>query len=170
MENIQNIQNQTLWYNSHIKIDKITLVCTDWFNKGIRQIEDLWGENSKLLTLDELRLRYELKETDWLRYQQLTSAIPKEWLVEMNKTEVLQMEIQLDPLLDMVVTSPKCSKAIYTRLQDLKIPSTQANVWSNTFQFELSPDRFIQNIHDAVKLVKATRFKNFIIKLFWEGY
>ena len=75
------IREQILWYNSHIKIGGSILTLSDrtnrLFEKGLIRFEDILNENDVVMSLNEMIAKY--GNIGWLWYRQLVNAIPKNW-------------------------------------------------------------------------------------------
>ena len=64
-----------LWNNKDITIEGKSIYWKAWFDKNIHFVQDLLNKNGNFLSLSELNDKYKLK-TNFLRYQQIISAIP----------------------------------------------------------------------------------------------
>ena len=64
-----------LWNNKDITIEGKSIYWKAWFDKDIHFVQDLLNKNGNFLSLSELNDKYKLK-TNFLRYQQIISAIP----------------------------------------------------------------------------------------------
>ena len=83
---------QSLWFNSHIKVNKNTLYVAKWYEKGIKFVSDIVTyENAKyrVCNYDELCNTYN-SNLDIMTYMYniLRSAIPKYWIQMLNNTEL----------------------------------------------------------------------------------
>ena len=86
---VDNIQNQVLWYNSHIRIDSKVLFFEEWYKKGILLIKDI-TENGcyksrdylcNLLGLNSLLVDF--------KYTKLKKAIPIVWKNSIQRPDTL---------------------------------------------------------------------------------
>ena len=64
-----------LWYNKNL-INGQNFYISDWHNKEIRYISDLFDESENLFEFDTLKNRYSLRGT-FLDYQSVIRKIPK---------------------------------------------------------------------------------------------
>ena len=64
IESAQDILDSPLWYNKNL-INGQNLYISDWHNKGIRYISDLFDESGNLFEFDMLENRYGLRGTFW---------------------------------------------------------------------------------------------------------
>ena len=67
-EGSSHILKTPIFYNSNICIDKKYVFWKDWYNKGIRFINDLVKENEEFYNQDELVAKYNIT-TNYLHYQ-----------------------------------------------------------------------------------------------------
>lgn len=80
------ILNQSVWFNSHIKIENKIVFNNKWYEVGIKYIIDLTKEvNNKFVFLSakELSRKYNIK-VDIMKYNSITHAIPKQWKREIK--------------------------------------------------------------------------------------
>ena len=77
LNNFEDMHQKTfiLWNNKDITIDGKSVYWKAWFDKDIDFVEDLLNKNGNFLSLSELKDKCKLK-TNFLRYQQIISAIP----------------------------------------------------------------------------------------------
>ena len=75
----KEICNMSLWHNKFIKIDNKPIIFKHWYDAGIRNMSDVMSVAGKLLSLEELELKFGFvcKQMD---YNCLTHAVPKKWL------------------------------------------------------------------------------------------
>ena len=69
---------QTLWYNSLIRIDNCPVFYREWFDRGVTKVKHLKDEHNKFLSLAELQQKYSLKVC-LLKYFGLVSALKSLW-------------------------------------------------------------------------------------------
>ena len=73
-----DIQNQLIWFNRYITIDKKPFFWKDWYQKGIIFIRDLLDENGNFLTQDQLKVKYNLN-CNFLDVLKIRQSIPYSW-------------------------------------------------------------------------------------------
>ena len=49
-----------IWFNNKIKIDNKSIFYKEWFEKGVRSINDLINEDGTYLTLDQFQEKYKI--------------------------------------------------------------------------------------------------------------
>lgn len=67
-----------LWNNKDVILRESLFFWKNWFDRNIYHIQDLLDANGNFLTLSALNDKYKVS-TNFLRYQQIISAIPR-WL------------------------------------------------------------------------------------------
>ena len=81
-----------LFNNKEIRIDSKPFFWKDWFEKGIRTIQDLIDKNENVLSFAAFQLKYSLQKTTFLHYYQVISAIPSHLLTK-AKTKEFSVEM-----------------------------------------------------------------------------
>ena len=69
------IENQIIWYNSHIKINKKIFLLRDALNNGLLYVHQLFKDR-KFKSKEQVMNQYGLTT---LRYNSLKTALPLEW-------------------------------------------------------------------------------------------
>ena len=88
---IDEILNQRIWLNSHIRIGSKLAYIQSLAEKGIFTVLDIINpERGRFYQLNEINEKYCTNVT-WYEYQQFISAIPKEW-----KRKLLQISQYYD--------------------------------------------------------------------------
>ena len=75
--NRQEVLNEIIWYNSHIKINDLPVIWETWIDANILFIEDLVKENGQYKNSVQLNV-------NWLELEQIKSAIPPNWKKLLN--------------------------------------------------------------------------------------
>ncbi len=70
--NVGEFDDQQLWYNSHIKIQKKVVYYKTWCNKDTRYIRDLQDENCNVISFNQMCIKYGLL-CNFLEYYSITS-------------------------------------------------------------------------------------------------
>ena len=73
------IGSQFLWFNALIKIDKKTVYNHLFSNIGLNFVIQLFDENGKLLSWNEIKQKYKLPNNSYFKWYQLVHAIPTSW-------------------------------------------------------------------------------------------
>ena len=76
---------ETLWFNSKIKVDGKLVFYRTWAGKGVWKVKDLLDDNGDVIATDQFERKYNIR-TNFLTLNGLTRAIPGEWKeVNVNK-------------------------------------------------------------------------------------
>ena len=139
---IEQVLNQNIWLNSHIRINKKVVCFKDWMEQGIQWIGDLIQENNvgerKFMSEADLTTKLGFKPM-FLKYQGLIKAIPNEWKkIIMTNTENEDNEADDYKLIDQITDTIKATKMIYTKIVKAKSkrPEAALNKWRNTLNLE----------------------------------
>jgi hypothetical protein len=134
-ETYQEILNQNLWRNSHIKIGNKTQFWKKWYDNDIKWVADLIlienNGNSRFLTLQELN---DLSDTSLkqMEYNSLLSALPKKWkqMIKSEDNYTLE-EDRNEPLIISLIDAKKPMRKIYMKLKNKKAetPENAMNKW-----------------------------------------
>ena len=114
-KDITDVVKQSLWFNSHIKVNKNTLYVAKWYEKGIKFVSDIVTyENAKyrVYNYDELCNTYN-SNLDIMIYNTLRSAIPKYWIQMLNNTELEIAVNHIEYNIDKIITLDKVSNIVY---------------------------------------------------------
>ena len=63
-----DILKQTIWYNSNIKVNNVTIFYKEFYYHGIWYINDLMNEHGGILSYDEFKSLYQVN-TNFVVYQ-----------------------------------------------------------------------------------------------------
>ena len=84
-ENPKNISEQILWQNSKIKNNNCLLYFKSWTIQNINYIKDIYiSTTNKFKTFNQLKLEYNISDSEFLNYHRLIKAIPIEWKRKLN--------------------------------------------------------------------------------------
>jgi len=84
-DDIFNIGKEIIWNNTNIKSNIKPFIFHDWVDKGIVFIEHIYDyRNKQFFSLNEIYNLYNVPQTDFLIYYQLTTCIPYQWKVKLN--------------------------------------------------------------------------------------
>jgi exonuclease III len=128
----EDILNQNLWYNSHIKSNKKVLYWKNWDEADIRWVADLIFENDEGVKrfFDKKELEeMGINNLTQMQYNIMISAIPKPWRVELKADNIIEETQEDYKLLDTLLDSKKPMRKIYTML--VKRKATKPNKWKN---------------------------------------
>lgn len=168
----QDVQEQSLWYNINVTIDKKPFCWRPWLHAGIVTINDiLHPDQPRFLSHDELSEKFQVT-VSFLHVLQIRSAIPFNWrrlLSYQANPNLLTKPTIVDSdkaHLDILKLS---SKKLYTNI----ILRKQQNVasqrkWNLEFPppQDISPQEYWQsNFEAAFRSVRETKLQAFQFKL-----
>ena len=78
----------TLFNNKEILIGRKSLFNKEWFDKGIRTINDLLDNDGKFLSFESFQNKFGLKRTNFLQFYQVIHANPKNLVSKALATEL----------------------------------------------------------------------------------
>ena len=73
------VKDEIIWLNSHIRINNKPILWAKWIKTGILFVDDLLDNTNNRLLWYKFKDKFSLDEADWLKFNMLQSAIPKEW-------------------------------------------------------------------------------------------
>lgn len=81
--NVTEIKNQVIWNN--LNINNKTIYYKTWNSKGIKYIKDIYDiENNTFYNFNNLKMKYDINSSDYLKYFSLISSIDKQWKIRLN--------------------------------------------------------------------------------------
>jgi hypothetical protein len=80
---INEIINQSIWFNKYILLNKQTLFFKNWYKQGIHTIHDIINKGGLLLSHAELKEKYNIN-TSFIHTLQILKSIPKTWLQQIS--------------------------------------------------------------------------------------
>ncbi len=81
---VEDILAENIWLNHRILIDNKPAFNKVWNNAGIRCVKDVILGN-RLMTKQEIETNYHI-QCNWLEYNGIVTAIPKDWINEIKNT------------------------------------------------------------------------------------
>ena len=169
----EQVLNQNLWLNSHIKINKKVVKYTRWIEKGILWISDIMVENDA----GELRLMNDTEIAEklgfrpmFLQYRGLIDAIPntwKRWLTTNRQHDEVNEEEDDDyKLIDRLMDNPSPSKLIYEMLiKEKRVkPSKAIQWWKENLNIDTEEKKILKSHSDQRKLIKNSKIKSYNYK------
>ena len=157
----EEMNNQPLWFNSHVKIRDQVIFYTKWNETGINKICDLKDEHGNILNFPQFRRDFHHIETTFLTYYGLLSAIPNSWRA--NK----RVMIDENSTLMQVCKMEKPSKGIYTNLTKelYEKPEKSLRKWKEELQLEEETDNIILRFKHLYSATTATKTREFQFRL-----
>ena len=89
-------QNIILHNNKDILVGDRPFFIREWYQNGVLSIQDLLTTTGQLMSYQDFLNNYQCKKTNFLHYNQVTSAIPKYLLTIARKKPLIQKELYLN--------------------------------------------------------------------------
>ena len=158
----QNVLDQFIWFNSHVKSLRHTLFYKSWYRAGVCYIKDIVDDTGNLLTCEQMIHKYG-QSIHILDYVKLIQAIPKEWRVLLKNPLI---GVPVKTVLDVVKNAPKVSKILYTYQTDKFVRNTHArSKWEERLNIEISDKRWFEQYNITRKLTPSTALRFFQYRL-----
>jgi len=148
----EEILNQSIWFNSLIKIGNQTCGIKKWIESGIMWVSDLISEqntNCRFLHHSEVENKFNIK-IPFTEYYGILRAMPKEWHKTLNKEQFATL-LDLDDikLIDIIEDSKRPSKLIYDRLIKEKFtePFKPTTKWNDNLGINIESTVYIESVN-----------------------
>ena len=155
---------QTLWYNSLIRIDNCPVFYREWFDRGVTKVKHLKDEHNNSLALAELQQKYSLKVC-LLKYFGLVSALKSLWTT--CKTSCIKNCNNYETFVVRLTECQSASKLVYTKLLSTKckLPSHNQQKWlKDCNENDVEAINWREAYQLAAKYTKSTRIIEFQYK------
>jgi hypothetical protein len=163
-----DIRRQSLWLNKHITINKKEVKWNNWVNNGIFFIHDIVDNNGIFLPINDLERKYAIN-CNFLNYNSLKDAIPKEWKKELKCITVPRDSIQANDNLLIEINEQNIplhlisNKMIYWKMiNKIKMPHVTKEKWEHEINIQ---EGNWKNIFSIPQLIRETKIRSFQYKL-----
>ena len=131
-----NFQQEIIWNNSFIKIDKKVIFYKFMYQKGVMYINDLFDEFNRPFTIEHFKFKYSINVCPFTLLRGIYASIPKTWKDRLNVTD----PITFDPKPFAIVHQiPYLSRFIYlSSVKSFVKPPVAIDKWNVSFNFDLS--------------------------------
>ena len=114
--NDQNILDQILWNNFRIRHQDKPIIYKSWLTKGIVNVRDIVF-NNKIMSFNQIRTKYDIAPTEYLKYHSLVSALPRAWKIDLQDVQTnVNEESESVCLINKVRSITKPCKMMYNIL------------------------------------------------------
>jgi hypothetical protein len=146
-EIIDQIMNQSIWWNSNIRINGKPLYKRSWDEAGIKWIQDLITESEtgkRWKTIKEIRSEYKIT-INTMDYNSIISAVPREWKNKLKQNEENQDEEDYK-LIDQLIDNKRPTKYMYEELVKGKreIPIKAMDKWRRDLRNNIDNNRILK--------------------------
>jgi hypothetical protein len=166
-EEVENVLEESLWYNQFITIDGKPVYNKYWSDKGINYINDIIDKNGKFLDIIEINKKYDCAINDF-QYMQLKHAIPKEWKIHLREKEHITKDQDYNDYPVVALNNKKMDlrtitcKEVYKHLINLvsKTP-TAVQKWCEMYETlnEIDWKLIFQTLYNIVRETKLQSFQ-----------
>lgn len=162
------VKQQILWFNSHVKIDKNLLFDITVWNSGCRTVGNLLTEQGdKFLSYDQFINKFG-NVMPWLQYYGLLGALPAPWK-EMIRNPVIDHEIDAKYNPRYETLTPKISDIVYNySISEKELARPVYNKWVSILEKEnvrLSYDSFLNSFLNMKELTSSPKYLSFQYRL-----
>jgi len=156
--NHYDIQNQSIWFNSMVKVNNKVIFYKKWYEHNIRYIKDLLM-NGKWITPAELYTKFGLK-INYLDLYSILSALPSYWkgcIKEIYKDEYIH---------NIDRWSFTCKESYNLILKSkVEIPEEYVTYWENVLNTEIDCWDWIEGYSECQKWTISTKLRSFYYQL-----
>ena len=161
---VEEIMNQPLWYNSHIRRQNRPFVIRVLYNKGIAYIKDIVDtEHGQVMSFSELTVLAGHPQLNLL-YNQLVSAIPQRWKQTLRQNYHIDAFTEMIPNVQILCKVGKVTRFIHQKMTEkLPVDFSRKVKWESDLNITISEDdwlSFFTNMYEATVYNKL-RFLQF---------
>ena len=153
------MMNQSIWYNSLLRIGGKPIFRIKWYNQNVKLIKDLII-NNRWITVDELYDLYNIK-TNFLELRSLLSCIPKGWKYHLFTDSDLTFEgYKLD------IFSYNCKETYQELLKNaIHIPEQYVIMWEKLLNTDIDEVDWYNSYPECFKWTISTKLRSFYYQL-----
>jgi hypothetical protein len=165
-----DVRKQCIWLNENIQINNTPFKWNTWREKGINIIHDILDHKGDFLTPANFEQKYNFK-CDFMNYNALKDAIPKEWRKLVKTTQIPADAIQFNQ--DTHIKIGKKSKNInsiknkeiyWTLINDIQIESIVINKLQNELNIN---EEKCKLVFTMPRVISNTKIRAFQYKLLY---
>lgn len=162
--NVNEILQQNLWYNSHVKKHKKPLFVKTMYDFNIKKIIDVYDlDKGSFLTYEDFDAMYP-SSVNYLQYHSVISCIPKQWknVLRINAPSVQSDNESWSQVFERL-SKCKLSRSLYAYFRDKQAVdnSTLLILWNNDLRKSVQQKRFNRFFIDLRKLTMSTKLRYF---------
>ena len=169
----EDIINQNIWCNSHIKVDGKILKWKKWMKNGINWISDLLktDENNNITFISTEEVSRKINHTVMhFHYISLLHAIPKSWKRKITSNDNSDEEEDLEEykLIDRMLDTNKATKYIYEQLIHKKSqkPTETMAKWRQDLNTDTPDKELLKSLNDQRLCTINHKFRSFNFNFF----
>jgi len=153
-----DIVNQTLWFNSHIKIGKKLVFNKKLYQAGVCYIKDIVKDH-RFLTTGELNEFYHLN-ISFLEYGGILNAIPKTWKSCIKNKNI---EVKGEEYVYYIDKISLTCKGIYNEIIEniYTLPEEYPISWARELNVFIDEIDWIENFQECIKWTLSNKLRSF---------
>ena len=162
----KKILKQTIWMNSHIKIEQKVIYYKNWYQKGVKYIHDLLGQDGSFLSVDDFNIKYGLN-VNFIMYYGILSAIPNGWKQILNADIIDEVTNEtLESNLKKVSKQLKVPKYVYHILLKKQVESQIQVIikWQTELNIDIEEEEWFQFFNISHKASISSQIREFQFK------
>ena len=157
----RQVEEQVIWLNSNIRINKKPSLYVNWYKKGITRIKDIIHADGTFLSTKQIEKKYGFKPLFTELYG-LTSVIPTTWKCWLKDTQVGQPLVNWA---EMIISSKTIIGWIYKELNENEyLLQDTWNRWQKV-SLDCSFDTFKKAVNNIYKITNYTKLRSFQYQL-----
>ena len=142
-DEIIKVENQLLWFNTHLRISDKPFLFKKAYNEGLLYIAQIFDTNGDIIPFETLCPMFQLTT---MQYNSLLEAIPKEW-IKVIKEEARKFDYDHKDNVDKIICKRKPSRWYYQCVTCTDTPAFDSYVkWQSKLQSPLSYSEFLKCI------------------------
>jgi hypothetical protein len=130
-----DVLSQSIWLNSHIKVNNTSPCLKNWIEKDMYIINDLLDQNKQIMSYEIFQDTYHV-DTTFVQFYGIISTIPRHWKHLINTCH--NLIYKENKFIHQLQIDPKPCKYFYRQFIDKNtiVPVNIINKWSNEFDIE----------------------------------
>ena len=165
-----NVRRQCIWLNENIQINDTPFKWNIWKEKGINIIHDILDQKGEFLTPINIEQKYNFK-CDFMKYNALKDAIPKEWRKLVKKMQIPDEAINFNEDTHIIIgkkakniNAIKNKEIYWILINDIQIES----IVMNKLQSELNiTEEKCKLVFTMPRVISNTKIRAFQYKLLY---
>ena len=164
LELMEQILEQNIWYNSHIRIQNKPFYNKDMAQLGISKIIDLIDHRTNtFFSYDQFKSQYPCN-IHFLTYYSIIYAIPKIWKNMILEADQFSLDLP-DNKLDVILSVKQPSQMVYSKyIFDPTILTEVQQKWQDKYNIVLNEEQ-IKMGFDTKRLTTITKYRSFQYRL-----
>jgi exonuclease III len=163
IESPHDLVNESIWYNSNIKIAGKVLWKSNWWNEGIHLVWDLLDDSKrKMISYREFNRKFKTP-THFLEIGGIKKAIPGSWKREIRNSQEKPDLTKAEVSLASKCIQNKGSKRLYGILVSRKAtgPETKLEQWKDELEVDISTVEILKTMIRVRKYLIYSKLQSF---------